>query len=135
MIYTIDTNVVIRYLRKDSKVLANFRAAVSGGHTLLVPKIVDYEVTRGFERFAAPKKQAIYLELIENDILTVEEMNDDYWNRACKVYSELCQKGFTVGELDILIAAFCLENGGTLVTNNLKDFENIDGLNIIDWTK
>ena len=40
-----------------------------------------------------------------------------------------------VGDADILIAAFCLENDYTLVTNNTKDFVNIKGLLINDWTK
>jgi len=51
------------------------------------------------------------------------------------VYKELYHKGFTVGELDILIAAFCLIHDLTLVTNNTKDFENINGLIIVDWTQ
>ncbi len=55
--------------------------------------------------------------------------------RAEKVYAELYQKHLTTGELDILIAAFCLENNCTLVTNNTKHFRDIDGLMIEDWLK
>ena len=56
------------------------------------------------------------------------------WARAEPVYADLYRKGLTVGEMDILIAAFCLENNFTLVTNNVRHFEVIGGLKIEDWT-
>ena len=60
-------------------------------------------------------------------------MNRNIWRRAANLYSDLRHKGFTVGDADILIAAFCLENGYTLVTNNTKDFVHIDELMLVDW--
>jgi len=52
-----------------------------------------------------------------------------------KVYAELYNKRLTVGENDIQIAAFCMHNNYTLVTNNTDDFKNITGLKFVDWTK
>jgi len=37
--------------------------------------------------------------------------------------------------LDILIGAFCIKNGYTLVTNNTDDFKNMNGIKLVDWTK
>jgi len=41
----------------------------------------------------------------------------------------------TVGDADILIAAFCIVNGYTLVTDNVKHFENIAGLRLMNWAE
>ena len=62
-------------------------------------------------------------------------MGDAFWTVAVKIYAELYNKRLTVGENDIQIAAFCLYNGYTLVTNNTADFENITGLQLVDWTE
>ena len=52
-----------------------------------------------------------------------------------QVYTELYDKRLTVGEIDMLIAAFCLANDYTLVTSNTKDFENISGIKLADWSE
>ena len=62
-------------------------------------------------------------------------MGDEFWAIATKIYAGLYNKHLTVGENDIQIAAFCLHNGYTLVTNNTDDFKNITGLELVDWTK
>ena len=36
-------------------------------------------------------------------------------------------------DADILIAAFCLHNNYILVTDNIKHFKNIKGLNTVNW--
>jgi tRNA(fMet)-specific endonuclease VapC len=45
----------------------------------------------------------------------------------------LKKKGFTVGSNDIIIAAWSMLAGAILVTDNIKDFENIDGLKTENW--
>ena len=34
----------------------------------------------------------------------------------------------------MLIGAYCLMHGYTLVTNNISDFINMDGIRLVDWT-
>jgi len=132
--YALDTNIIIRYLRKDSNVRSSLHDAVTRGCDLVIPKIVDYELRRGFRITSAPKKEEAYAELAYKGYCTLAEMDVHSWNQAEQVYTDLYQKRLTVGELDILIAAFCIENKCTLVTNNTKDFENIDGLQLEDWS-
>ena len=55
------------------------------------------------------------------------------WNKAVEIYIALKQKGKLIKEADILIAAYCLVNGYTLITRNIKDFNRIDGLNFVNW--
>ena len=132
MFYALDTNIIIHYLRNDANVHHNFKNAVVQGCGFVVPKVVDYEMRRGFRIASAPKKEIAYKILTER--CAVAEMDAGSWERAIQVYTDLYKKRLTVGEIDILIASFCLESDCTLVTNNTMDFKNIDGLKLVDWT-
>ncbi|MDP9362037.1 MAG: type II toxin-antitoxin system VapC family toxin, partial [Acidobacteriota bacterium] len=50
------------------------------------------------------------------------------------VASELAERGTPVGEFDALIAAHAIVLEATLVTNNVKHFGRIKGLNVENWT-
>jgi tRNA(fMet)-specific endonuclease VapC len=133
MIFALDTNIIIKYLRNDPCVVQNFRNAVVANHDIIIPQAVNYEICRGFQLVTATKKKANYDILLQD--CKIAEMDVPSWKRAETIYENIYHKGFTVGELDILIAAYCLTHNCTIVTNNTKDFENIDGLTIIDWSK
>ena len=133
MVFALDTNIIIKYLRNDPSVIKNFRKAVIANHAILIPQVVDYEICRGFRLVSAMNKKTNYDLLLH--ICIVVKMDMLSWKCAEKIYENLYRKGFTVGELDILIAAYCLTHGCTLVTNNVKDFNNIDGLVINDWSQ
>jgi len=131
--YALDANIIIHYLNKQPNVFRKLREAISVGSDIVIPKMADYELRRGFRAKPNPKKEAAYEILLED--CPVSEMDAISWEQATQVYADLYQKRFTVGEMDMLIAAFCLANNLTLVTNNTSDFVNIDNLNMEDWTK
>ena len=131
MFYVLDTNIIIRYLRNEANIRQNFRNTVIQKHNIIIPQVVDYEMRRGFLILTAPKKEANYNLLLQECVIA--EMDLISWKYAAQVYKILHRKGFTVGELDILIGAFCIVYGYTLVTNNTNDFINMDGLKLTDW--
>ena len=47
--------------------------------------------------------------------------------------SELSARGAPIGEFDALIAAHAITLEVTLVTNNIKHFSRVRGLNVINW--
>ena len=55
------------------------------------------------------------------------------WQRAAQIYASLSQQGNLIDDADIFIAAFCLVNDCTLVTNNTRHFKHIIGLNFVNW--
>ena len=133
MIFALDTNIVVKYLRNDPKVIQNFSDAILRRDDLVIPRYVEYEIRRGFRILPAPAKEAYYNTLTDKGgRCKIIEMNA--WDRAVDVYAGLYGKKQTIGEIDILIAAICLKNAYTLVTNNTRHFENIDGLMLTDWT-
>jgi len=131
MTYALDTNTIVHYLRKEPNVLKNFDNAAIQGDTFFIPKLVDYEIRRGFSIVSAPRKEDTYNVLTEQCVIA--PISDMVWEYAIQIYSSLYKKGFSVGELDILIAAVSITNDCTLVTSNTKDFVNMDGLALVDW--
>jgi tRNA(fMet)-specific endonuclease VapC len=61
-----------------------------------------------------------------------------YDEPAAKVYgtirSALEKKGRLIGPMDLLIAAHALSLDVRLVTNNVKEFDRVDGLELDNWT-
>jgi predicted nucleic acid-binding protein len=136
MVYALDTNIVIRYLRNDVSVRQGFNDAVVRGDNFVVTRVVHYEMMRGFHILNAPNKELAYNVLIGPlGFCNIAEMDLYCWERAEHIYAELYRKGFTIGETDILIASICLENNYTLVTDNVKHFKDIDGLQWENWVR
>jgi tRNA(fMet)-specific endonuclease VapC len=50
------------------------------------------------------------------------------------VASELAERGTPVGQFDTLIASHAIVLQATLVTNKVKHFSRIKGLNVENWT-
>ena len=99
MVYVLDTNIIIRYLRKEPNVRQNFRDAVTNNHDIVIPQIVDYELKRGFRITSAPKQEANYKFLLRD--CAVAKMDVQSWEYAELVYESLYHKRLTVSELDM----------------------------------
>lgn len=134
MIYVLDTNVIIHYLKEHESVTKHFHQAVFDGYELFIPRAVDYEIRRGLELLSATKKAATYNMLLDSaGQCKIVDMGEHIWRLSKQIYVSLKRNGFSVGEIDILIGAFCLQHNYTLVTSNVKDFKHMDGLKIINW--
>lgn len=67
------------------------------------------------------------------DLLAVEPFGLDAAIESGKIQSELRQIGKPTGEIDALIAAVARSRDDILVTNNIKNFENITNLRLDNW--
>ena len=131
MNYALDTNVIISILHPFPNVCKNFNEAVERGDSIIIPPIVHYEVRRGFLYKSAPKKENAYRILTKQ--YNVGEMNRIMLEQAAEIYADLRHIGFTTGDADILIAAFCIVNDYTLVIDNTNHFKIINGLKLTNW--
>ena len=133
MKYAFDTNTVIHLMRGTESVHNARDIAVGDGKEFFIPPFVNYEILRGLAIKPMPSHVEAYDIICDN--CEIGEMTVAVWQCAAKIYAQLYEKRFTVRDSDILIAAFCIVHGHTLVTNNIKDFENIDGLTFEDWVE
>jgi predicted nucleic acid-binding protein len=63
----------------------------------------------------------------------IGEMNTIAWLEAARLYAANKQIGRVIEDADLFIAAFCIVNGYTLVTNNIKHFEGMSSLHLVNW--
>ena len=133
MVYALDTNIVIHLLYGNRHVRQQRDKAWLSGADIVIPPIVHFEIMRGFLYTSAPGKEMSYRLMCSE--CPVEPVTIKLWERAAHIYANARKKGFTIHDADLLIAAYCLEGGYTLVTNNAADFKNIDDLIMADWTQ
>lgn len=53
--------------------------------------------------------------------------------KAAERFDDLRQKRIRIGSQDLKIACIALENNATLLSANLRDFEQVPGLKVEDW--
>jgi len=132
MAYVLDTNFIVDVVCRKPQLVERFNEAVSKRTYMAIPRIVEYEVLRGFVHRPSSHKEAIYRYMRTK--CSVVDTNAAAWKRAAYIWAGLRKAGITIGDADILIAAYCIENGFILVTHNTKHFSNIPGIQLEDWT-
>jgi tRNA(fMet)-specific endonuclease VapC len=132
MRYMLDTNICIYLIKqKPEKVLRHFKAHSVG--EIGISSITLAELRYGVERSQQVQKNR---QALEEFTLPLEIAAFD--EAAAEVYGSvragLEQAGMPVGSMDMLIGAHALSLGITLVTNNLREFEKIKNLKVVDWS-
>ena len=132
MRYMLDTNICIYLIKqKPEKVLRHFKAHSVG--EIGISSITLAELRYGVERSQQVQKNR---QALEEFTLPLEIAAFD--EAAAEVYGSvragLEQAGTPVGSMDMLIGAHALSLGVTLVTNNLREFEKIKNLKVVDWS-
>jgi tRNA(fMet)-specific endonuclease VapC len=101
------------------------------GHECVIPPVAYYEIKRGLLATNAIAKARDFDELCQD--FEVGEMDTRAWYEAARLYALHRQKGVLAEDADLFIAAFCIVNDYTLVTNNIRHFEHIDSLKLVNW--
>jgi len=131
MIYALDSNIISYFLKKDAKIREKLAAETKAGNQFTMSTIVYFEVERWLLEISAVKKHAEFKRMCHD--VPPEEFDMDVWNTAAKLYVQMRKKGQPIDDVDLLIAAFCITNDYTLVTNNTRHFEHIDGMKFVNW--
>jgi tRNA(fMet)-specific endonuclease VapC len=132
MRYLLDTNMCIYAMKHQPDVLRRMQQAREGG--LCISAIVAAELAFGVARSAAEHREKNQISLKR----FLAALKVQPWPPgAIWVYGQhrqaLKQAGTPIGDLDLLIAAHALAENLTLVTNNTREFERIDGLKLENW--
>jgi predicted nucleic acid-binding protein len=129
--YALDSDTVSFILKEQVNVCSKFNTAIALDDALYVPPYVYYEVQRWLTLKNAMAKQKIFDSLYEET--GISPISRAELDRAISLYVFLTRQGIVISDSDILIAAFCIENGYTLVTNNVDHYRNIPGLVFENW--
>ncbi len=127
--YLLDTNICIALIKENPKVVARFNRFFSQCY---LSAIVVSELYKGaYCSKQVEKNIETILQLTE--LLPVESFNLYASVEFGIIQSELRLIGKPTGEIDALIAAVARSRNDILVTNNIKDFENITNLRLENW--
>ena len=129
--YLLDTNICIYILkRKPEYIFEKFQNLIPG--TVGISSITLAELLYGVSKSSFPDKNhhALQQFLIPLDIF---DFGYDAAEQYGKLRTQLEGKGQPIGSLDMLIGAHALSLNALLVTNNLKEFNRIEGLKTENW--
>jgi tRNA(fMet)-specific endonuclease VapC len=129
--YLLDTNICIYLIKKHPpEVLARFQQIQL--KQLYISTVTLFELYYGIEKNNSQQRN---LAALKNFIapLTVVDFTLDAAIRAAKIRSDLQKQGMPIGAYDIQIAAIALSGNMTLLTNNTREFERVNGLKLENW--
>ena len=126
--YLIDTDWIIHYLLGAAPIKKRLRELKPEG--LAVSIISLAEVYEGVFYSRDPKaSQKGFDEFLEN--VSIFGVDDEICQVFAKERGKLRKKSALIGDFDLLIASTCLCHEVTLLTNNVRHFERIEGLKLI----
>ncbi|MCG8619433.1 MAG: type II toxin-antitoxin system VapC family toxin [Desulfobacterales bacterium] len=131
MKYLIDTNICIYIMNeRPPEVIQRFAKQKIGdiGISSITVSELQYGVSKS--RFKKENLKRLEEFLTPFQILSYDEDASKHYG---EIRSDLEAKGLTIGPLDLLIAAHALSEKLVLVTNNAKEFNRIQSLEIENW--
>ncbi|MEH2171832.1 type II toxin-antitoxin system VapC family toxin [Nostoc sp.] len=127
--YLLDTNICIALLKENPQAVKKFNRYFSQCY---LSTIIVAELYKGVYYSQQMSKNLENLQQF-TDLLPIEPFDLEAAIEFGKIQSELKNIGKPTGELDALIAAIARSRNDILVTNNIKDFSNIDNLRLENW--
>jgi len=134
MIYALDSDIISSLLKENVHTISCYHQVLRQGNEFIIPPIVFYKVERGLLMKNLLAKRRAFIEFCKN--VEVGDFCFDVWQKAAQIYAQLSKQGKPVGnpfDGDVFIAAYCIVNGYTLVTNNENHYSRIDELQFINW--
>ena len=128
--YMLDTNILSDMIRNPGgRAAARLRQV--GDASVCTSIVVASELRYGAEKKGSEKLTArVEAALREIEVLALDVPADAHYG---VVRSRLEAEGRPIGHNDLLIAAHALSLGLTLVTDNVQEFNRVDGLRIENW--
>ncbi len=129
MKYLIDTDWIIHHFRQNASVTQHLKKLTPDGMAVSVISLAEiYEgIYRTDNRAAAQQALDKFL----SPDLHILGLNHDICKIFGKERSKLRQKGQPIDNLDLFIASTAIHYNLTLLSNNRRHFERVEGLQII----
>jgi len=128
MTYLIDTDWVIDHLNHIERVTRRLEALAPEGLALSIISLA--ELYEGVYCSRDPVESDVALQRFLNPELTILGLDEE----TCKIFGKergrLRAAGLLIGDCDLLIGATALRHHLTLLTNNRRHFERIEGLRV-----
>ena len=131
MKYMLDTNICVYIIKKrPEQVLERFMYYDPG--ELCISAITLAELEYGIENSSMPERNLFALAMFLSGI-QILPFDDTAAEEYGRIRAALRRQGTPVGANDMLIAAHAKAKGLTIVTNNTREFDHIEGLTVANW--
>ena len=127
----LDSDTLSYYFSGNTKIYDRISEKINIGEKIALTAINKYEILKGLRWRKSVKKEALFNDFLKN--ISVVSIDDNVLNLAADIYADLRNKGITIGDADILIAAIVIKNNGILISNNTGHYGGIKGLNLENW--
>ncbi|PYE88237.1 type II toxin-antitoxin system VapC family toxin [Phyllobacterium leguminum] len=127
----LDTNVVIGLIARKSEALVR-RVLDSPPGSIGLSSIVIHELYFGAHKSAKVQHNLETLRLLLADFPVLDFDSHDAFI-AGEIRAALAAKGTPIGPYDVLIAGQAKARDLVLVTNNIGEFDRVEGLRVEDW--
>lgn len=132
MLYMLDTDICSYLIKSSSEVLLSNLNRHSAD-TICISSITYAELLFGAARINS-KKIRTKIDAIAQKV-DIVYFGEDAAIEYAKIRDLLERHGTIIGNMDMLIAAYALASHATLITNNEKHFQHVQGLKIENWTR
>lgn len=130
MHYLIDTNILIYRLKNAGNVNSNF---LKNRNEQMYVSVISYgELIYGARKSRFVEKNLETVKAIKS-IFPLLDINSNVMDIFVEIKNYVQKIGRTVDDMDLLIASTAISKGMTLVTHNIKHFEQIANLMLVDW--
>ena len=135
MNYLLDTNICIYIIKKTPEKVIKKLESISndeGKNEIYLSSVTVSELYYGVEKSSKLEKN---LEALKGFLTPFQIINFDHESAKVsgRVRSDLERKGTVIGPYDLQIASIAIAHNLVLVTNNIKEFKRVDGLNLENW--
>ena len=127
----LDTDIISYFFRGAPSVKEKVEHHLRSGERLNLSVITYYEVCNGLYYKDAKKQLERFKEFAS--YCTIIPLVPEVADIAAKIFSNLRKSGKTVGHTDILIAGTAIYYNLQLITNNIKHYQDINGLDLDNW--
>ena len=128
---TLDTNIITAFLKNDTRAVQEISCYLEHFERLTITIISYYEILRGLKDLGNPKKLRRFEEFIhENELICLTRESAE---QAAEIYAVLKKQGSLIEDADIPIASMAMVEALVLVTDNVRHFSRIHGLNVENW--
>lgn len=133
-VYMLDTNICSFIMREHpASVLERLQVVSEGQHQIVISVITYYEMLLGTVGRKASPRHARLVDAFVARLSTILPWEAAAAEKAARIKQDLTTKGTIIGGNDIMIAGHALAAECVLVTNNVREFERVQGLRVEDW--
>jgi tRNA(fMet)-specific endonuclease VapC len=130
MAYLLDTNIVIAAMKGRPEVRTRLEAIPLS--QILLSVVVLGELEFGVEKSVHPARNRSYLEELR-ETLPLMSLDDATSRNYGRIRADLEKRGAKIGANDLWLAAQAITEQAILVTDNVREFSRVPGLQFENW--